>query len=148
MANFLARLISSSPEETIAAGEKIARGLKKGSIVALRGGLGAGKTCLAKGIARGLGIQGEITSPTYTIISEYEGAVPFYHIDAYRLGGDDDFSALGGEELLFGGGISVIEWSERLPRSIPPQAITVEITFEGEERRSIEIKGLAEEHLK
>jgi tRNA threonylcarbamoyladenosine biosynthesis protein TsaE len=148
MADFLARLISSSPEETIAVGEKIARGLKRGSIVALRGGLGAGKTCLAKGIARGLGIQGEITSPTYTIISEYEGVIPFYHIDAYRLGGDDDFSALGGEELLFGGGISVIEWSERLPRSIPPQAITVEIIFDGEDRRSIEIKGLAEENLK
>jgi tRNA threonylcarbamoyladenosine biosynthesis protein TsaE len=88
---FLVKLFSASPEETRAAGERLAPHLPKGAVVALRGGLGAGKTCFAKGIARGLGITEEITSPTYTIISEYEG--PFYHIDAYRLAGDDDFAA-------------------------------------------------------
>jgi tRNA threonylcarbamoyladenosine biosynthesis protein TsaE len=136
------RLISSSPEETMAIGAAIARGLKPGSVVALRGGLGAGKTCLAKGIARGLGIAEEVTSPSYTIVSEYFTAshVPFYHIDAYRLNGDDDFEALGGGEYLNGQGIAVIEWSERIPGSIPRSAMVVEIGLLGDGRRSIGIE--------
>jgi tRNA threonylcarbamoyladenosine biosynthesis protein TsaE len=138
----LAKILSSSPEETIAAGEQIAPFLHKGSVVALRGGLGAGKTCLTKGIARGLGIREEITSPTYTIVSEYQGPLPLYHIDLYRLKGDDDFTALGGEEFLYGEGVCVIEWSERIPRSIPPGALTVEIGLTPEGRRNILISGI------
>jgi tRNA threonylcarbamoyladenosine biosynthesis protein TsaE len=126
----------------MAIGEKISGRLKKGSIVALRGGLGAGKTCLAKGIARGLGILEEVTSPTYTIISEYSQAsrVPLYHIDAYRLKGDDDFEALGGNEYIYGEGISVIEWSERLPLSIPPTAVVIEISLLEDGRRRIDLE--------
>jgi tRNA threonylcarbamoyladenosine biosynthesis protein TsaE len=106
--------------------------------------LGAGKTCLVKGIARFLGIREEVTSPTYTIISEYcAGNLPFYHIDAYRLRGDDDFEALGGDEYIYGEGISVIEWSERLKRSIPPAAILVEISLLDGNRRRIDIEGIA-----
>jgi tRNA threonylcarbamoyladenosine biosynthesis protein TsaE len=138
---FLVNIVSSSPAETIAAGERIAGLLHEGSIVALRGGLGAGKTCLTKGIARGLGITEEITSPTFTIISEYQGKLPFYHIDAYRLGGDDDFTALGGEDLLYGKGISVIEWSERLPHTVPQNALVVEIEISGADKRIIRITG-------
>jgi tRNA threonylcarbamoyladenosine biosynthesis protein TsaE len=126
----------------MAAGERIASFLHEGSVVALRGGLGAGKTCLTRGIARGLGIKEEITSPTYTIISEYQGTLPFYHIDAYRLKGDDDFEALGGEEFLYGKGVSVIEWSERIPRSIPPGALTVEISVDSKGQRSILVSGI------
>jgi tRNA threonylcarbamoyladenosine biosynthesis protein TsaE len=129
-------------------GERIAQALTKGSVVALRGGLGAGKTCLVKGIARFLGIREEVTSPTYTIISEYNagnpaGFIPFYHIDAYRLAGDDDFEALGGDECIYGEGISVIEWSERLPQSIPRSAITIEISLLDGNRRRIDIEGMA-----
>ncbi|MDR2102894.1 MAG: tRNA (adenosine(37)-N6)-threonylcarbamoyltransferase complex ATPase subunit type 1 TsaE [Treponema sp.] len=131
----------------MAAGERIAGLLHEGSVVALRGGLGAGKTCLTKGIARGLGIREELTSPTYTIISEYQGMVPFYHIDAYRLEGDDDFYALGGEELLYGKGIAVVEWSERLPYSIPADALIVEIEISGANERTIVIKGSAGEEI-
>jgi tRNA threonylcarbamoyladenosine biosynthesis protein TsaE len=138
---FLTRHISSSPEETMAMGEKIAAGLGKGSVVALRGGLGAGKTCLAKGIARGLGIREAVTSPTYTIVSEYaSGPLPLYHIDAYRLGGDDDFQALGGDECLQGAGIAVIEWSDRIPGSIPRRAVTVSIGILADGRRSIDVE--------
>ena len=128
----------------MAIGETIARSLTKGSVVALRGGLGTGKTCLTKGIARFLGIREEVTSPTYTIISEYCSAddLPFYHIDAYRLMGDDDFEALGGEEYLYGEGIAVIEWSERLTRSIPQAAILVEISLLAGDRRRIDIEGI------
>ncbi|MDR1248923.1 MAG: tRNA (adenosine(37)-N6)-threonylcarbamoyltransferase complex ATPase subunit type 1 TsaE [Treponema sp.] len=139
--DFLARHITASPEETMALGEKIADGLGKGSVVALRGGLGAGKTCLAKGIARRLGIREAVTSPTYTIVSEYaSGALPLYHIDAYRLGGDDDFQALGGDEYVQGEGIALIEWSERIPGSIPPSAVTVSIDILEDGRRSIEVE--------
>jgi tRNA threonylcarbamoyladenosine biosynthesis protein TsaE len=137
----LARHIAASPEETMAVGEKIAAGLGKGSVVALRGGLGAGKTCLVKGMARGLGIREEPTSPTYTIVSEYAGgALPFYHIDAYRLGGDDDFQALGGDEYVYGEGIAAIEWSDRIPGSIPRSAIAVSISILEDGRRCIDVE--------
>jgi tRNA threonylcarbamoyladenosine biosynthesis protein TsaE len=139
----LARILSSSPEETMAAGEQIAPFLHKGSVVALRGGLGAGKTCLTKGIARGLGIREEITSPTYTIVSEYQGTLPLYHIDLYRLNGEDDFTALGGEDFLYGEGVCVIEWSERIPHFIPEGALTIEIEAAPEGQRNILISGIA-----
>ena len=128
--------------------------LERGSIVALRGPLGAGKTCFVKGLARGLGIDEELTSPTYTIIAEYEGIlcadtaeeralrqerVPLYHVDAYRLDGDDDFSSLGGEEIVFGNGISVIEWSERIPGFVPPWAFTVDIEIQSDDKRLIRV---------
>jgi tRNA threonylcarbamoyladenosine biosynthesis protein TsaE len=121
-------------------GKRFAEKLKKGSVVALKGGLGAGKTCLVKGIARGLGLSENITSPTYTIVSEYSvqlngEIVPLYHIDAYRLNGDEDFENTGAEELMGGGGIAIIEWSERIPRSIPADAITMEIEITGPQSR-------------
>jgi tRNA threonylcarbamoyladenosine biosynthesis protein TsaE len=104
--------------------------------VALRGGLGAGKTYFTKGIAAGLGITDTVTSPTYTIINEYEGKLPLYHIDAYRLQGDADFAALGAEEFLYGDGVTVIEWSERIPVSIPADAVFVTIeTLENGDRK-------------
>jgi tRNA threonylcarbamoyladenosine biosynthesis protein TsaE len=140
--SFPSVIASTSPEETIELGKHLALLLKEGGVIAMRGNLGAGKTCLAKGIARGLGITEEITSPTYTIISEYEGILPdsgansglrktnpapFYHIDAYRLEGNDDFAAIGGQDIICGNGISVIEWSERIPDFIPKDAIRVDI---------------------
>ncbi|GHU92572.1 hypothetical protein FACS189479_01970 [Spirochaetia bacterium] len=144
---------TSSPEETSRLGERLAPYLHPGSVIALRGGLGAGKTWLTKGIARGLGIPEEVTSPTYTIISEYAGKllsfgkIPFYHIDAYRLTGDDDFANLGGEEILYGGGVVVIEWSERLPHSLPPDTITIDIEISGGDDRIIHITGLNAEFI-
>jgi tRNA threonylcarbamoyladenosine biosynthesis protein TsaE len=136
---FRFNILSSSQEETISAGEKIAAMLERGDIVALRGGLGVGKTYLTKGIAKGLGIDEEITSPTYTIISEYSGRLPLYHIDAYRLSGDDGFTNIGGEEILYGNGVSVIEWSEKLEDSIPETAVYVEIEVIGENQRNISV---------
>lgn len=138
-------LTSSSPEETITFGKCIASILKKTNIVALKGPLGSGKTCLVKGIALGLHIQEEVTSPTYSIVSEYEGTltggdpVPVYHIDAYRLRGNDDFTAIGGEEIVFGNGISLIEWSDRIPDFVPALAIQVEIEITGSEKRLIRV---------
>ena len=132
-------ILSSSEEETFCIGKRVALLLEKGSIVALRGPLGAGKTCLTKGLALGIGINDEITSPTYAIICEYQGFITFYHIDAYRLSGNDDFSAIGGEEIVFGSGISVIEWSERIPDFIPKEAIRIDFEIIGDNKRRIHI---------
>ena len=129
-------LISESPEETLALGEKIGALLHKGDIVALFAPLGAGKTVLTKGIARGLGVFDTVTSPTWSIISEYEGtALVLYHIDAYRLGSSAEFIETGGEELLFSGGVSVIEWSERIIDLLPHTIIKIDIKIlEGDKR--------------
>jgi tRNA threonylcarbamoyladenosine biosynthesis protein TsaE len=136
---------SGSPEETEALGERLAQKLGPGGVLALRGSLGAGKTRFAKGLARGLGVEEEITSPTYTIVSEYEARpgnpLPFYHIDAYRLNGEDDFEALGGRELLYGGGICLVEWGERIEAALPPRAIRIEIEITGENSRIIRVSG-------
>jgi tRNA threonylcarbamoyladenosine biosynthesis protein TsaE len=137
----LYRILSSGPEETRTAGEWIGAALKEGSVVALRGKLGAGKTCLAGGIARALGVEEAVTSPSYTIVSEYPGRLPLYHIDAYRLGGDDDFAALGGEEYLCGGGVSVVEWSEKIPGSLPEDAIFIDINIRDDGKREILLEG-------
>jgi tRNA threonylcarbamoyladenosine biosynthesis protein TsaE len=145
----LTEYVSGSPEETEALGEQITRFLWKnrpgsGSVIALKGGLGAGKTSLTKGIARGLGIDETITSPTYTIVSEYQArlngqTLPLYHIDAYRLNGDEDFENTGAAEYLGRQGIAIVEWSERIPRSIPADAISIGIEITGPESRIIRI---------
>ena len=134
----------SSPEETQILGERIAPLLKKGSIVALKGALGAGKTCFTKGIAKGLGVKEELNSPSYTIVNEYvctqdNCTLTLYHIDAYRLRGNDDFTSIGGEEIVFGNGISLIEWCERIPAFIPDDALKVEIEIKGDNERLIRI---------
>jgi tRNA threonylcarbamoyladenosine biosynthesis protein TsaE len=135
-------LVTSSPEETLVLGERIAGNLAPGAVIALRGGLGAGKTCLAAGIARGLGICEQVTSPTYTIANTYCGHLPFCHIDAYRLAGDDDFKNSGIDELLREDGIAVIEWSERVPFSIPPNAVIITIEITGPTERAFRVSGM------
>jgi len=138
-------IISNSPDETNLVGKKIAANLCSGSIVALKGTLGSGKTNLTKGIALGLGINENITSPTYTIINEYSiPSLPysFYHIDAYRLKGDRDFEECGGLEIIQSGGISIIEWSEYIPGSLPLNIISVSLEITGVTSRLIKIEGL------
>jgi len=130
---------SNSPEETISLGKQIALNLKEGSVVALNGTLGSGKTCLSKGIALGLGFNENLTSPTYTIINEYkkDGSPILYHIDAYRLNNEKDFEDIGGLETIYSSGISIIEWSERLTTILPKNTITVKIEIIGNSERLI-----------
>jgi len=137
-------IISNSPDETAALGKRIASFLSEGSVVALAGNLGSGKTCLTKGIALGLGITENITSPTYTIINEYqnESSPALYHIDAYRLSCDSDFENIGGMETINSNGISIIEWSERIPKSIPENSIMIRIEITSPLSRTIRIEGL------
>jgi len=132
-------LVSNSPQDTFAAGRKIAGLLSAGSVVALRGTLGSGKTLLAAGIAGGLGISENITSPTYTIINEYENSPVFYHIDVYRLKGDRDFQEIGGVEIINSDGISVIEWSDLIPKSMPDNTLTISLEITGPSSRLIKI---------
>ncbi|MCL2184881.1 MAG: tRNA (adenosine(37)-N6)-threonylcarbamoyltransferase complex ATPase subunit type 1 TsaE [Treponema sp.] len=134
--------ISNSQEETLALGKKIASDLKQGSVVALYGTLGSGKTILAKGIALGLGITENLTSPTYTIINEYDlknYPASLYHIDVYRLENEKDFEDIGGIEILNSNGICIIEWSERILKSLPADAVKVSFEITGDNSRVIKI---------
>ena len=126
---------TKSAEQTVALGEKIGSFLKKGDIIALQGTLAAGKTTITKGIARALGISEPVTSPTFTLISVYEGKLPLYHMDVYRLGTAEDFLELGAEEMLYGDGISVIEWSEKIMNELPAGVIIIKLEASGNERK-------------
>lgn len=125
---------TESAEQTIGLGEKIGSFLRPGDVIALQGTLAAGKTTITKGIARALGITEDITSPTFTLISVYEGRVPLYHMDVYRLEGSADFSDLGAEEMLYGNGICVIEWSEKIMDELPSRTIVIKLSAENEKR--------------
>lgn len=125
---------TESAEQTIGLGEKIGSFLRPGDIIALQGTLAAGKTTITKGIARALGITEDITSPTFTLISVYEGRLPLYHMDVYRLEGSADFSDLGAEEMLYGNGICVIEWSEKIMHELPSSTIVIKLSAENEKR--------------
>jgi tRNA threonylcarbamoyladenosine biosynthesis protein TsaE len=107
--------------------------------VAVSGPLGAGKTVFAQGIAESLGIQEPVTSPTFTLIIEYEGSMPFYHMDLYRLSAPEEFAWLGVEEMINGSGVSLLEWSERAGGELPSRTIKVGIDYAGESERIIRI---------
>lgn len=118
-----------------------------GTIIAFRGGLGVGKTTLAKGIAAGLGIDEEITSPTYNIVAEYEGRLSLRHIDAYRLSGLEDFEGIGGRELLVFDGICLVEWSERIEHALPAECAIIKLAIEADDSRSASVYGQALEDI-
>jgi len=134
--------ITHTQEQTIALGEKIGLSLQRGDVIALTGGLAAGKTTFTKGIAHALGVTQTVTSPTFTIISEYEGRLPLYHIDVYRLSGAEDFINLGADDLLFGNGVCVIEWSERIQSELPSHTIFIAIETLDSDTRRFTIDGL------
>lgn len=135
-------LNSRSPEETLEIGARIGRKLPAGAIVLLIGPLGAGKTVLSKGIARGLGVMEEIVSPTYTIVSEYPAPKPFYHIDLYRVEGREQVESLGLDDIFGAGGVSVIEWGEKLETDWPIPPVRVTIGINSPTERVIAIEGL------
>ncbi len=132
----------------MALGELIGRQAEGGLVIAFRGDLGAGKTVFAKGVARGLGIDDEVTSPTFTVVSEYEGRLRLHHIDAYRLFGEADFAELGGEELVADrGAVTLVEWSERIEAALPPDAARVTLRVLPDGTRHIQIEGAALERI-
>lgn len=131
---------TNSAEETISLGEKIGSMLKKGDIIAMQGTLAAGKTTITKGIAKALDIKDTITSPTFCLISEYEGKMPLYHMDVYRLDGAEDFANLGTEDMLYGEGVSIIEWSEKIMEELPKKTIVLKIVPNENGSRTISIE--------
>ena len=131
---------TKTEQETIQLGEKIGRLLKKGDIIAMQGTLAAGKTTITKGIARALEITDTITSPTFCLISEYYGRMPLYHFDVYRLDGTEDFINLGADDMLYGDGVSIIEWSEKIMDELPSRTIILRLTPQEDGSRIIEIE--------
>ena len=119
--------LSHSPEETEHIGEMLGRRLRPGTVVAYRGGLGMGKTAFTRGLARGLGCTGRVTSPTFTIVNEYDGATPLFHFDMYRLGSSDELFDIGWEDYLTRGGVCAVEWSERVDDAMPADTLWVDI---------------------
>lgn len=134
------KLITHSAEETISLGEKIGSLLKPGDIIAMSGTLAAGKTTITKGIAKALGVDDTITSPTFCLISEYEGKkMPLFHMDVYRLDSVEDFINLGVDDMLFGEGVCIIEWSEKIKSELPKNTIWMNIMPEDDGSRIISL---------
>jgi tRNA threonylcarbamoyladenosine biosynthesis protein TsaE len=135
----LLEFTTKTSEETIELGFKIGKKLKKGNIIAMQGTLAAGKTTITKGIAKALEITDTITSPTFCLISEYYGKMPLYHMDVYRLEGSEDFENLGTEDMLYGDGVCIIEWSEKIMDSLPKETIIINIQPQDDGSRKIQI---------
>ncbi|MCL2199127.1 MAG: tRNA (adenosine(37)-N6)-threonylcarbamoyltransferase complex ATPase subunit type 1 TsaE [Defluviitaleaceae bacterium] len=130
-----------SAEETAEIANKFGQNAKKGDIFCLSGTLGAGKTVFAQGFAKGLGYSGRVTSPTFTLVNEYENArLPLYHFDLYRLEDKNDLESIGYEEYFFGNGVCLIEWPERAEGFLPPNFYSVKIIYLNENAREIYIE--------
>lgn len=123
-------------------GQALASFLRPGDCLALFGELGAGKTCLVRGLAKGLGLDERlVSSPSFTLINEYPGEVPLFHIDAYRLDSPEELEELGLEEYWDGPGVTVIEWAERIPR-LPEDRLEIHISIPCSESRKVRIRAL------
>ena len=129
--------LSHNEQETEALGQRLAAALSPGAVVAYRGGLGMGKTAFTRGLAKGLGYSGRVTSPTFTIVNEYEGGrLPLFHFDMYRRGDGDALFGSGGEDYLDRGGICAVEWSEQVEEALPPETVLVTIARLPEDGRA------------
>ncbi|WP_312814891.1 tRNA (adenosine(37)-N6)-threonylcarbamoyltransferase complex ATPase subunit type 1 TsaE [Sedimentibacter sp.] len=131
----------NSLKDTEQLGNIIGRCLDKGDVLCLDGDLGVGKTALTQFIAKEFGVKEYITSPTFTIIKEYEGKLPFYHMDVYRLDSTDDMYDLGYEEYIYSEGVTVIEWSEKIEEILPEERINIYIKRIDDVRRVLYIDG-------
>ncbi|MCI8329326.1 MAG: tRNA (adenosine(37)-N6)-threonylcarbamoyltransferase complex ATPase subunit type 1 TsaE [Oscillibacter sp.] len=137
--------LSRGEAETEALGRRLATALMPGCVLAYRGGLGMGKTAFTRGLAQGLGCRGRVTSPTFTIVNEYEGGrLPLFHFDMYRLKDAGGLFDIGWEDYLDRGGVCAVEWSEQVEEAMPPDAVTVTLARhpEREDWRIITIEGV------
>ena len=137
---------SWSPEETFALGEQLGKEAKPSSVYCLNGDLGTGKTVFTQGFARGLGIQGPVNSPTFTIVQQYDdGRLPFYHFDVYRIGDIREMDEIGYEDCFYGDGVSLVEWSQLIQELLPDHVVTVTIEKDlekGFDYRKITVEGM------
>jgi len=136
------QIITRNPDQTIKLGIAISGLLQKGDILALFGNLGSGKTTLVKGIAKGLRVKSRIVnSPSFVLLKEYEGRLPLYHFDFYRIEKPEETYGIGLEEFLFGKGVCVIEWADRIRRILPKQYLRLDLKFLDKDRRKISMSG-------
>ena len=141
--------ISHSEAQTRRFGARLGELLQGGDVICLAGELGAGKTCLAQGIGQGLGIEGPITSPSFTLINEYrqeQARLPFYHIDLYRLGKAKEILTLGLEDYFYGEGACVVEWADRVPEALPAERLWIELRYIVETKRGLLMKAVGEHY--
>jgi tRNA threonylcarbamoyladenosine biosynthesis protein TsaE len=136
---------SRSPSDTFRLGRRLGALLRPGDVVALAGELGAGKTCLIRGLAAGAGVarSAAVSSPTFTLVNEYPGdypgRVPFFHIDLYRLGSAEEAEGLGLEECLGGAGVAAVEWADRYPSLLPEDTLWIRLAYESPTRRTLDL---------
>lgn len=137
------QFVSHSTQETEQFGEEVAKSLRGGDVLAFTGSLGMGKTAFTRGLARGLGCRGRVTSPTFTIVNEYDGKTPLVHFDMYRLGSSDELFDIGWDDYLARDGVCAVEWSERVSDALPDDTIYVDIARgeEDENTRTITVTG-------
>ncbi len=134
------RLISHSPEQTEQIACELAGTLRAGDVVALRGGLGAGKTAFVRGLAKGLGVTGEVASPTFALVHEHEGRIPLYHFDMYRVTTLDDLYSTGFFDYLDSGAVLAVEWSENIQAALPNRRVIVTLTPVSDTERELVIE--------
>ena len=130
--------IAKEPQQTIEFATCLAEKLQPGDVIALEGDLGAGKTTFTKGLAAGLGIQRTVNSPTFTIIKEYQGRMPLYHMDVYRV--RDSFEDLGFDEYFEGSGVTVVEWAHLIKEQLPEEILTISLYHEEEQSRRMVVE--------
>lgn len=138
------KITTRGPMETEAFAEKLGKRLQSGTVLALFGDLGAGKTTFVRGLARGLGVIGGVSSPTYTIVNEYPGPIPLFHFDMYRLGSADELFEIGWEDYLGRGGVMAIEWSERVEDAFEGDEVRVRLQKGDGDTRIITVEGALE----
>jgi tRNA threonylcarbamoyladenosine biosynthesis protein TsaE len=144
----LQEITSKSVGATYRFGKALGKLLGPGDLVAFTGDLGAGKTCCIQGIADGLGIQerGIVTSPTFTLIQEYQGRIPMYHFDVYRFTHEDEIHDLGYEEYFYGEGVTVIEWAERITAFLPTEYLAIHLHVATDQTRCIQLRAYGERY--
>ncbi|RKD22600.1 tRNA (N6-adenosine(37)-N6)-threonylcarbamoyltransferase complex ATPase TsaE [Ammoniphilus oxalaticus] len=130
------KVTTRSAEETKQWARRLAERVQARDVITLEGDLGAGKTTFTQGFAKGLGVSGVVNSPTFTIVKEYAGRMPLYHMDVYRI--EDEFEELGFEEYFYGEGVTVVEWASRIQAALPEQRLEIELKrLTGDEREII-----------
>jgi len=131
-------IVTKNELETIREGEKLGGTLSPGAVVALCGELGAGKTAFTRGLAVGLGISMNVSSPTFTIVNEYSGKIPLFHFDMYRLNDEDELFDIGWDDYLERGGVCVVEWSDKVPGAFPPGTVFIKFDNLGGDTRRLD----------
>ena len=143
-------LVSESVADTLAIGRRLGAALAAGDVIALVGPLGAGKTHLTKGIAEGAGVADarEVNSPTFVLVNEYAARLPIYHVDAYRLSGEEELAALGFAEMCSGAGAVIVEWADRVPGVLPADHLHITIHVADAERREFAIAATGQQSIR